>query len=194
MKKLLISAFVFIGVFVSLSVVSAQPSFAQGRPGTTPEAPVVDPGPEEGPTIDDPTDDTDPATGEPIDDSEVVPGDDDSASGGPGAKEDVCAGLALTGGTCEDPESGATVDSTITTVVNILSIAIGVVAVIMIMVGGFKYITSTGESGNINGAKNTILYAIIGLVIVALAQVIVQFVIVRTAPDKEIDATTIKEE
>lgn len=193
MKKLLISIFVFMGVFVSLSIVSAEPSLAQGRPDTKPETPFVDPGPEEDPTIDDPTDDTDPTT-DPTDDTEVVPGDDDSGSGGPSAKEDVCAGVALTGGTCEDPETGATVDSTIATVVNILSIAIGVVAVIMIMIGGFKYITSTGESGNINGAKNTILYAIIGLVIVALAQVIVQFVIVRTTPDKEIDSSIIKEE
>jgi len=47
----------------------------------------------------------------------------------------------------------------------------------MIIFGGFKYITSGGDAGGVTGAKNTILYAIVGLVIVALAQVIVRFVI-----------------
>jgi hypothetical protein len=47
----------------------------------------------------------------------------------------------------------------------------------MILIGGFRYITSGGDSGNVSGAKNTILYAIVGLVIVALAQFIVRFVL-----------------
>ena len=63
------------------------------------------------------------------------------------------------------------------TVVNILSVVVGIVAVIMIIYGGFRYITSGGESGNVSGAKNTLLFAIVGLVIVALAQVIVRWVI-----------------
>jgi hypothetical protein len=61
--------------------------------------------------------------------------------------------------------------------VNILSLVVGIVAVIMIIYGGFKYITSGGESGNVSGAKNTLIYAIVGLVIVALAQVIVHWVL-----------------
>jgi hypothetical protein len=47
----------------------------------------------------------------------------------------------------------------------------------MIIIGGLKYITSSGDSNNITSAKNTILYAIIGLVVVALAQFIVKFVL-----------------
>ena len=62
-------------------------------------------------------------------------------------------------------------------VINIFSLVIGVIAVIMIIVGGLKYFTSGGDSGNITGAKNTILYALIGLVIVALSQIIVRFVL-----------------
>lgn len=62
-------------------------------------------------------------------------------------------------------------------VVNIFSIVVGVVAVIMIIVGGFKYITSGGESSNVSGAKNTLIYAIVGLVIVAIAQFIVHYVL-----------------
>ncbi len=49
----------------------------------------------------------------------------------------------------------------------------------MIIIGGLKYITSAGESSNVTSAKNTIMYAIIGLVIVALAQFIVRFVFER---------------
>ncbi len=76
-------------------------------------------------------------------------------------------------------------DSTIKTVINIISIVVGIVAVIMIIIGGFKYITSNGDSGAVSSAKNTILYAIVGLVVVALAQIIVRFVVNRltsTAP------------
>lgn len=65
-------------------------------------------------------------------------------------------------------------------VVNIFSIVVGVISVIMIIVGGFRYITSGGSSEKVGGAKNTIIYAIIGLVIVAIAQVIVHFVLNQT--------------
>lgn len=65
----------------------------------------------------------------------------------------------------------------VTLIVNIFSIIVGIVAVIMIIVGGFKYITSGGDSGNITSAKNTIVYAVIGLVVVALAQFVVKFVL-----------------
>lgn len=81
---------------------------------------------------------------------------------------------------CADPgasDPGATVDNIIKLVINIFSLIVGVVSVIMIIIGGLKYITSGGDSGNITGAKNTILYAIIGLVVVALAQVVVKFVL-----------------
>lgn len=74
-------------------------------------------------------------------------------------------------------KSGTDLNSLLAKAVNIISAIVGVVAVIMIIVGGFKYITSGGDSNNVSGAKNTIIYAIIGLVIVALAQVIVHFVL-----------------
>jgi uncharacterized membrane protein len=61
--------------------------------------------------------------------------------------------------------------------INILSVVVGVIAVIMIIVGGFRYITSGGASEKVTSAKNTIMYAVIGLIIVALSQVIVQFVL-----------------
>lgn len=77
----------------------------------------------------------------------------------------------------EITDPGSDVDRIIKLVINIFSLIVGVVSVIMIIIGGLKYITSGGDSGNITGAKNTILYAIIGLVVVALAQVVVKFVL-----------------
>lgn len=62
-------------------------------------------------------------------------------------------------------------------IINVFSVIVGIVAVIMMIYGGLRYITSGGDSGNVTSAKNTILYAIIGLIIVALAQIIVKFVL-----------------
>ncbi len=73
------------------------------------------------------------------------------------------------------------VNSLITQIINIFSVIVGIIAVIFIIIGGLKYITSGGDSGNVTGAKNTILYAIIGLIIVALAQFIVRFVLSKAA-------------
>lgn len=78
-------------------------------------------------------------------------------------------------------EAGDKVTKIIQLVINVFSLIVGVVSVIMIIIGGLKYITSGGDSGNITGAKNTILYAIIGLVVVALAQVVVKFVLNKAA-------------
>lgn len=87
--------------------------------------------------------------------------------------------LSTTDANCETQDPDTTVNELIATVINIFSLIVGVVSVIMIIIGGLKYITSGGDSGNVSGAKNTILYAVIGLVIVALAQVIVRFVLSR---------------
>lgn len=77
-----------------------------------------------------------------------------------------------------DVQTGTTkINNIITTIINVFSIVVGIVSVIMIIYGGFRYVTSGGDSGNVSSAKNTIIYAIIGLVIVALAQFVVQFVL-----------------
>ena len=87
------------------------------------------------------------------------------------------------GAACETDtvDASTRVDGIISTVINIISVVVGIVAVIMIIIGGLKYITSGGESGNVTGAKNTILYAVVGLVVVALAQISVRFVVKETA-------------
>src|SRR6266403_1431041 len=80
-------------------------------------------------------------------------------------------------GQCTATSEDATtkIDNLVHTIVNLLSAIVGIVAVIMIIVGGFRYITSGGNDTSVTSAKNTILYAIIGLVVVALAQIIVRF-------------------
>jgi hypothetical protein len=97
------------------------------------------------------------------------------------AKESICKGAGLAGGGSADctPGAGPTVDSVIAAAINLISLVVGVIAVIMIIIGGLKYIMSSGDSNNINSAKNTILYAIIGLVVVAFAQIIVKFVLTK---------------
>jgi hypothetical protein len=65
-------------------------------------------------------------------------------------------------------------------IVRLLSFVVGVAAVIMIILGGLKYVTSNGDANATSSAKNTILYAIIGVVVSALSQVIIEFVIRRT--------------
>jgi hypothetical protein len=83
---------------------------------------------------------------------------------------------------CQLQDSGGQkLNDIVKLVINIFSVIVAVVAVIMIIIGGLKYIMSGGDSGNITGAKNTILYAIIGLVIVALAQFIVRFVLEKVS-------------
>lgn len=95
------------------------------------------------------------------------------------AKTSVCEGVGLTTGTANGCDSGSetTVSQIIRTGIFILSIIVGVAAVIMIIIGGLRYVTSGGDSAAVNSAKNTILYAVIGLVVAALAQLIVQFVL-----------------
>ncbi len=84
-------------------------------------------------------------------------------------------------GNCADVDKGGSgVEILITNIINAASIIVGAICVIMIIVGGFRYVTSAGESNSVSGAKNTILYAIVGLIIVAFAQVIVQFVLQKT--------------
>lgn len=104
----------------------------------------------------------------------------------PNVNDGLCQGANLEvaeGCSVADAEEAGTsaVNGIITLVINIFSIVVGVVSVIMIIVGGLKYVTSGGDSGNVTGAKNTILYAIIGLVVVALAQLIVKFVLGKAA-------------
>jgi hypothetical protein len=95
-------------------------------------------------------------------------------------QDSLCSGadLDLSGnGECQTGATQEDFQDTLNSIVNIISIIVGVVAVLMIIFGGFRYITSGGDAAKVTSAKNTILYGLIGLVIVALAQFIVKFVL-----------------
>ena len=77
----------------------------------------------------------------------------------------------------ENPVSGE--GGVLLSAVQILSFVVGVAAVIMLIYGGFKYVTSNGDPNGISTAKNTILYAIVGVLLFLVSQSIVLFVINR---------------
>ena len=62
-------------------------------------------------------------------------------------------------------------------ITNTILYIVGVIAVIMLIIGGIRYVISGGDSKKVTDAKNTVLYAIIGLVIAVFAYAIVNFVI-----------------
>ena len=65
----------------------------------------------------------------------------------------------------------------IVSVVNLLLYIVGIVAVIMIIVGGMKYLTSSGDSGKVTSAKNTVVYAVVGLLVAIFSWVIVNLIV-----------------
>jgi hypothetical protein len=89
-------------------------------------------------------------------------------------KTQICQGVTAAGG------GGCTqggLSSSIVNIVNILLFIVGAIAVIMIVIGGLRYILTQGDQSSIQQAKNTVLYSIIGLIIALLAYAIVNFVV-----------------
>jgi ABC-type Fe3+ transport system permease subunit len=64
----------------------------------------------------------------------------------------------------------------VTTIINVLLFIIGILCVIMIIFGGIRYTTSTGDKGRVDGAKNTIIYAVVGLIVAIVAYALVNWV------------------
>lgn len=63
------------------------------------------------------------------------------------------------------------------TITNVLLFIIGAISVIMLIIGGIRYVVSGGDSSAVTSAKNTILYAVVGIVVAILAYALVNFVI-----------------
>lgn len=93
-------------------------------------------------------------------------------------KETVCNAIG-SGANCDDTNAGD-LNSVIKSIINWLSLIVGLLAIVMIIFAGAKYITSGGDSNKVSSAKNALIYAIIGLVIVALSQVLVHKVLTVT--------------
>jgi hypothetical protein len=113
----------------------------------------------------------------------------------------ICLALILSGGTAFVPATGVAAadilsracqkdkDSTvcksqkdkapdmIKIVINTLFVVLGMVAVVMIVVGGIRYASSAGDAGSLKSAKDTIMYAVVGLVVAIMSYTIVNFVV-----------------
>ncbi len=94
------------------------------------------------------------------------------------------AGVDPYGPCAADPTSSvckakdtSTIQPLIKTIVDTLLFFVGIVSVIMIIIGGIMYTVSTGDQSNVTKAKNTITYALVGLVVSFLAYAIVHWVL-----------------
>jgi hypothetical protein len=88
--------------------------------------------------------------------------------------------IGCTATNAPDSTADQKVNDLIGNAIRIFQIVVGLISVFMIILGGLKYITSGGDSGKVGEAKNAILYAIIGLVIVGVAEIIVRFALNRS--------------
>lgn len=88
------------------------------------------------------------------------------------SKGQVLQGIGQTGSDCDDKP----VKSAFASIVQILSFVVGAVAIIMIIVSGFRYITSGGDSAKVGTAKSALIYALVGIAVAALAQVLVHYI------------------
>ncbi len=94
-----------------------------------------------------------------------------------GTNAAACDGAKAVGATCTDTG----LKGSLTAIFEALFYIIGAIAVLIIILAGIYYITSTGDSARIKRAKDTMLYAVIGLALTILARAIVGFVIGRLA-------------
>ena len=89
------------------------------------------------------------------------------------AKQQVQQGINDAGGTTNTTSANTLIKN----IVNTMLFLVGVLSVIMIIYGGIQYVISVGDSGKVAKAKNTIIYAIVGLIVAILSYAIVNFVI-----------------
>ncbi len=80
---------------------------------------------------------------------------------------------------CEDDGKLFGSDSIWNKILNAITYVGGAVAVLMIVIGGLRYTLSNGDQAGINSAKNTILYAVVGVVLMIMANAIINFVLIN---------------
>ena len=89
----------------------------------------------------------------------------------------ACVGLAATGGSCAD--KGSDLMGGFQNIANTLIFIVGAISVIMVIIGALRYVLSGGDSAGLKSAKDTILYALVGVVVSLLSYALVAFVISR---------------
>lgn len=95
------------------------------------------------------------------------------------ANSTVCTDSLNSDGTpiTNDPVAGA--HGTLIRVTRAVAFVAGAVAVIILLVSAIQYITSNGDSNNIKKAKETILYCLIGIAVIVLAQSLVEYIVTK---------------
>lgn len=109
----------------------------------------------------------------------VLSGSTVMAVAGGGSALAACDSTSISGGSdcAKGNDQKSDLVENIRVITNTMLFAIGVVAVIMLVIGGFRYVFSGGNSTNTTAAKDTILYAVVGIVVALLAYAIVNFVL-----------------
>ncbi|MBI3494824.1 hypothetical protein HY004_02475 [Candidatus Saccharibacteria bacterium] len=102
-------------------------------------------------------------------------------SGGGSEKDCVNAGGKVSGDKCVDANGHATnaVSLMIKNIINLLIYIAGIIAVIIIVIAGMRFVTSNGDSGATSKARNEIIYAVVGLVIAIMAYALVNFILIN---------------
>ena len=75
-----------------------------------------------------------------------------------------------------EPTTGASLGEILGDVIEALLLFAGAVAVLFLIIGGFRYVVSSGNPDQVEAAKKTILYAVLGLIIIFIAFVLVQLI------------------
>ncbi len=95
----------------------------------------------------------------------------------PGSKNAGATMDSLAQCNMDKADTNNTLMSTVQVIINVIIGVLGMVAVVMIVIGGVNFTMSQGDPAKIKKAKDTIMYGIIGLVVALLAYAIVNFVL-----------------
>lgn len=97
--------------------------------------------------------------------------------GGSSAVDSACSGVSALGVDCGSATTAQEViEGPVGTLIDLVSYAVGIACVVMIIYGGFRFITSGGNADATKSARNTILYALLGLFIILIANILINFV------------------
>ena len=91
-----------------------------------------------------------------------------------GAKDSINNGINTT---TNAANSGKDFNGVIDTVINTMLFIVGILSVAMIIYSGIRYVTAHGDKSQIESAKNTLIYSIVGLVIAIIAYAVVNWVL-----------------
>ncbi len=89
------------------------------------------------------------------------------------AAQDVGFGFKPKLANIEPPETGLV--NSVINIINALLVLAAIAAVVFMIIGGVRYVTAQGDEDAVELAKNTVIYAIIGIIVILLAAVIVNF-------------------